>query len=377
MTETPTIVLAAGGTAGHVYPAIALADALKAHGVDVVFAGTSAGTELKIVPRYGYPLTLLPARPFERQSLAGKARAIAAAVHGWLDARAFLRDVGAAAVVGFGGYASVAPLLAARSLHIWTAIHEANWELGRANRLLASHVDCIFTAFDGITARRHRVVGMPVRRGIVELRRSAAPFGPLSVLVMTGTEPSEFMATRVPELLAGIARRGMPLRVIHQTGNAGVDAAAFRYRQLGIRATVAPFFNQIERVYSSVDFVITRAGASSVSEIAVCGLPALLIPHPCAAADHQTGNARMFQRIGGIHWIRERDWNQERVVEWLLPLLKRKDDFLAASNAIRRLGMPQAAETMAAALLEAIRFPKKPSEREAAGEDARRHRSSV
>jgi UDP-N-acetylglucosamine--N-acetylmuramyl-(pentapeptide) pyrophosphoryl-undecaprenol N-acetylglucosamine transferase len=360
MTRVPTVVLAAGGTAGHVYPAIAVADELRTvHGADVIFVGTEQGTEQSIVPRYGYPLELLAGLPFERKSGWGKVRSVASVAGGVFEARSFLKRIGADAVLGFGGYASVAPLLAARSLRIRTAVHEANCELGLANRYLAPRVDRLYSAFDiascGLRRAAARVIGMPVRREILEIRRNVFPlFAPPTVLVMTGTESSHFIATRVPDLIGRIVSGGLPLRVIHQTGDAEAGVVSARYRELGIEATVAPFFHQIEAAYTRADFVIGRAGASSVSEIAVCGIPALLIPHPTAAGDHQTGNARLFERLGGVRWISERDWDAEAIIGWVTPLLQRAETSNEASREIRNIGAPRAAERLASDVLASI-----------------------
>lgn len=347
-----TIALAVGGTAGHVYPAVAVAAELRDAGFEVVFFGARRSIASKIVPHDGFEFVPIAGAPYERTGMAGKLTALTTLPFGFVQARAEIRRRGIAGVIGFGGYPTVAPLVAARSAGIWTAVHEANAQFGRANALLAGHVDRIFAAVDGVHEAAV-VVGVPVRRAIRRVAAEARrpPDGCATILVMSGTEPAPFLNAHVPSLLTSV--RG-PLRVIHQTAGSGDEDVRARYAAASIDADVAPYFEAIEDAYARADLAITRAGASTVAEVALCAIPAILVPNPTVAADHQTRNVRRFEEIGGTHWFAEARWDERAVGATVEQLLHDEGSWCDASTRIRLLARGDAAERIAGTVVAEV-----------------------
>jgi UDP-N-acetylglucosamine--N-acetylmuramyl-(pentapeptide) pyrophosphoryl-undecaprenol N-acetylglucosamine transferase len=179
-------------------------------------------------------------------------------------------------------------------------------------------------------------------------RERVAPAEIPTILVMSGTEPAPFLNAHVPPLLGRLRR---PLRVIHQTAGEHDEDVRARYAAAGIEAEVAPYFDAIETVYARTDLAITRAGASTIAELALCGIPSVLVPNPGVAADHQTENVRAFDRTGGVPWFAERDWHEERVAATVASLLE-PATWREASVRIRGLAAPEAAQRLAGAIID-------------------------
>ncbi|HUP50593.1 MAG TPA: glycosyltransferase [Thermoanaerobaculia bacterium] len=300
------IVLAAGGTAGHVYPAIAVAEELQRRGVDVLFAGTADGLERELLR--GHPLEILPGLPFQRRALAGRAVALLAVPASVLAARRLLRRGGAAAVVGFGGYASVGPVLAARTLGIPAAILEPNAVLGMANRFLARFADRIyigaFTRCDAPAARR---TGLPLRRQILDAAARTISTNGARVLL--------FDDALAPD---------------------GVKV---------LRPGDAP---SIADAYRSCELVIARAGAGTLAEISLLGLPAIVVPLREAAEDHQWLNAEAYRERGAAIVA------SSVTAEMVLGLLDSPEERERLGRAAAALAAPNAARDLVDDLLELI-----------------------
>jgi UDP-N-acetylglucosamine--N-acetylmuramyl-(pentapeptide) pyrophosphoryl-undecaprenol N-acetylglucosamine transferase len=350
-----TIVLAAGGTAGHVYPAVALAEQLAASPRvgRIVFVG-ARGAETDIVPRHGFELVTLPARPFARTSFPAKLGALAALAPSTLNAFRLLRRLRATAVIGFGGYAAVAPVIAGRLSGAWTAIHEANANMGIGNRLAARWARRVYVAHPEATraTARTTVIGMPVRAAIVNAAHHRDVNGAM-VLVMTGTERSRFLETRVPPLLNRV-RRSLPgLRVIHQTAAPSNPNLKQQYAE-NVDVTIGTFFDPIAPLYEKASVAIVRPGASSIAELATCGIPTIVVPDPTVAAGHHDANARLFAARGGVLTVTQQDWDEERVAAGLMHLLTSPEGWSRASSDITRLGAADAARLMAADILSRI-----------------------
>ncbi|MGH6718558.1 MAG: undecaprenyldiphospho-muramoylpentapeptide beta-N-acetylglucosaminyltransferase, partial [Alphaproteobacteria bacterium] len=339
MTGPRPILLAAGGTAGHVYPAIALAAALGRRGIAYAFVTDRRGGALDLGAG-GVAVHVVRAAPLVGRGLAGRFWGAVDLVMGTLAARRLLRDLAPAAVVGFGGYPSVPPVLAATRLGIPTLIHEQNAVLGRANRLLAARVDGIALAFDP-TERlapavrgRARLVGNPVRPEITDL--AAAPYapprngGPFRVLIVGGSQGARVMADVVPAAI-GAVRPGVRerIRVAQQCRPEDVGRLRAAYAGLNVQADCQPFFHDMAVRLGAAHLVIARAGASTVAELAVAGRPAILVPYRFAADDHQTVNARLREAQGGA---------------WAMPEAAFTKDALAA----RLEALADAPETLAA-----------------------------
>lgn len=350
-----TIVLAAGGTAGHVYPAVALAEELAASPrvERVVFVG-ARGAENDIVPRHGFELVTLPARPYARESARAKFAAVAALVPSTMRALGLLRSLRADAVVGFGGYAAIAPVIAGRLTGAWTAIHEANAEMGIGNRIAARWARRIYVAHAEAAHAIERVsaVGMPIRAGIVNVAGHRGANG-ATVLVMSGTERSSFLESRVPPLLNRVRRSVPALRVIHQTAAPANRHLKEQYAA-DVDVTVGTFFDPIAPLYESASVAIVRPGASSIAELATCGIPTIAVPDPTVAAGHHDANARLFAARGGVVVVSESEWSEERVAADVVQLLTSRDAWSRASSRMTGLGAAGASRAMAADILAHI-----------------------
>jgi UDP-N-acetylglucosamine--N-acetylmuramyl-(pentapeptide) pyrophosphoryl-undecaprenol N-acetylglucosamine transferase len=352
------VALAGCGTAGHVYPALAVADAYReSSSVDVIFFGTADGFEELLVPRSGHPLFEVPISRFAGQNILEKAKGLGRLAAAIAEARHTLRDRQVDLVIGFGGYGSVPTLLAARSLGIRTAIHESNTTAGRANKMLGRLVDRIYLGFEAarvdFPAARTLVIGNPVRSDVAALhaepRVAPEPSRPLRVLVTGGSQGSPFLNRRAPELLAGLARQGLAVEVRHQTGSERrLEEVRAAYAASSTRACVMPFIDDMAAAYRWADFAISCAGAATLAELAIAGLPALLVPLASAAQNHQLGNASAFGSATGACWVTEAEWKTEGLAQTVGRLLSDSDAWIRASGRLRSIARPEAAHALAA-----------------------------
>ncbi|HZB93208.1 MAG TPA: undecaprenyldiphospho-muramoylpentapeptide beta-N-acetylglucosaminyltransferase, partial [Stellaceae bacterium] len=305
------IVLAAGGTGGHLFPAEALARELMGRGCRIALVtdrrGQAFGDKLP-----GVALHRIRAGRFGT-GLVSKVVGIAELALGTLEAGRLLRSLAPAAAVGFGGYPSVPTMLAAARQNLPTVIHEQNAILGRANRLLAPRVRRIATAFPELggmrEADRARVVltGNPVRPAIAALRgapyRAPEEDGAFDILILGGSQGARALSQVVPAAFAlmpeALRRR---LRVTQQARAEDLEGVRRAHRASGVAAELAPFFNDVPERLARAHLVISRAGASTMAELAMVGRPAILVPYPHAADDHQTANARALEKAGGA-WV--------------------------------------------------------------------------
>jgi len=377
------IVLAAGGTGGHVFPARALAEALRARGWRLALItdrrGEAFGETLSDVETY----LISAASP--GGGVGGKLRALARLATGLLQARALLRRLKPDAVVGFGGYASVPTMLAAALARLPTIIHEQNAVLGRANRLLAPRVTRIATSFARVDALRPGdaaravLTGNPVRAAIAAIGERpypelAAKSGVLSLLVFGGSQGARVLSDVVPAAAARLcATTRKRLSVTQQCRAEDLERVRAAYRNAGIEATLAPFFEDLPERLAAAHLVIGRAGASTVAELAAAGRPALLVPYPFAADDHQRANARAVDEAGGGWLMPEPGFTAQALAARLESLLGRPAALGEAAAKARLAARPDAAaaladltETVAARRLSGAGAPGGAARREAA-----------
>jgi UDP-N-acetylglucosamine--N-acetylmuramyl-(pentapeptide) pyrophosphoryl-undecaprenol N-acetylglucosamine transferase len=342
------LIVAGGGTGGHLYPGIAVADEVRAAGGEVMFVGTTRGIEARVVPAAGYPLELLEVSGIKRmglvRTLQGLGRVPLALGRSLSIVRKWKPDV----VLGVGGYASGPMVLAAALARYPTAIQEQNSVPGFTNRTLGRFVRAVFTAFEAagpfFPARKVALVGNPVRRKFVESARGpAAPSG--SVLVVGGSQG----ARAVNELVIGaaelLAARGALPPLVHQTGTADADRCLERYRALGLaeRVSVRPFIEDMAGTLAGAGLVIGRAGALTLAELAIVGRPAILIPLPTAADDHQSKNAAEFARAGAAVVLEQQQATGASLAELMSGLLGDEPRREKMAAAMRTLGRPGAA----------------------------------
>lgn len=349
-----TLLFAGGGTGGHVFPMLAVADAVKAlsPSARLVFVGTDKGMETRLVPERGYDLELVKVLPIRGGGLRGALRGIGRAAGSIPDARSIVARIAPQAVFSIGGYAAGPVALAARTLGIPLALAEPNAEAGLANRLIAPFVQRAYIAFP--ESQRYfkpgiaLATGVPIREGF-EPRPYRVPHDGFKVLVIGGSQGAKSLNEAVPRALA---RLGSGVRVVHQCGRAHEEAARALYAELGLteRASVQPFIDDMPRALADADLVIGRAGASAVAEICAVGRPSLLVPYPFAG-DHQKHNAASIAREGAALWIPSAEATPERLAQELGSLLGDPARLIAMSDASRQLGRPQAARAIAQDLL--------------------------
>jgi UDP-N-acetylglucosamine--N-acetylmuramyl-(pentapeptide) pyrophosphoryl-undecaprenol N-acetylglucosamine transferase len=351
MAEHPrTIVVAGGGTGGHLFPGIAVADELRRRdpAVRVVFVGTARGLEGRLVPRAGYELVLLPILPL---NAVGPARAIKGALvlpWGLLKSALAVRRLRPQAVLGVGGYAAGPVTLAAALMGVRTVILEPNARPGFTNRVLrpfVRHAACSYEEARREFGRKGVLTGNPVRGGFASLpsRPHALPH---ALLVFGGSQGSRVINRAVVEALPSLPGPER-LRIVHQTGEAMRDEVAAAYAGRGREAEVLPFLDDMERRLAEADLVVCRAGATTCAELTVAGRASVLVPFAAAADDHQRRNAAALQQAGAAVMVEERDLGGERLARAITSALGEPDRLRRMEDAARALGRPDAAARVA------------------------------
>ncbi|MFZ8984031.1 MAG: undecaprenyldiphospho-muramoylpentapeptide beta-N-acetylglucosaminyltransferase [Steroidobacteraceae bacterium] len=356
-----TVLIMAGGTGGHVFPALAVARVLRSLGHRVVWLGTRRGIEARLVPAEGIPVEWIEVAGLRGKGLLGWLWApfsIAVAV---TQALAALRRVRPDVVLGCGGFASGPGGVAARLTRTPLVIHEQNAVAGLTNRLLARLATRVAEAFPGSfpPAVAVSVIGNPVRADIAALPEPVTRFagrqGPLRLLVFGGSQGAAALNQLLPMAMAGLPPEARP-QILHQTGTSGHAATEARYRELGVEATVQPFIDDMARAYGEADFAVTRSGALTVSELAAAGLGALLVPFPAAVDDHQARNAQYLAEAGAARMIREEDLTPPSLAAALGECLNAgRETCLRMATAARGKSMPGAAERLADMCLQSVR----------------------
>jgi UDP-N-acetylglucosamine--N-acetylmuramyl-(pentapeptide) pyrophosphoryl-undecaprenol N-acetylglucosamine transferase len=350
-----TIIFAGGGTGGHVYPMIAVADAVRtlAPQLRLVFVGTERGMETTVVPQRGYGLELMRVLPIRGGGAGGAFRGMARAASLVPEARALVKRLAPSAVFSIGGYAAGPISLAARSLGVPIALMEPNSVIGLTNRLIAPWVQRAYTAFPESEKHFKQSVilraGVPIRGGFghaAYLPQLAAP----RVLVLGGSQGAKSLNEAVPLALAQAATN---ITVVHQCGAAHEADARRLYAGLGLegRAEVVPFISNMPAALAAADLVIARSGASAVSEICAVGRPSLLIPYPFASGDHQRVNAESLVRAGAALCLPATEATPERIAREIAALFADSARLSRMAERATRLGHPDAAHTIAVDLL--------------------------
>ncbi|MGC9215476.1 undecaprenyldiphospho-muramoylpentapeptide beta-N-acetylglucosaminyltransferase [Acidithiobacillus sp.] len=350
-----SVLIAAGGTGGHVFPALAVADALRAQGVEVTFAGTATGMEARLVPERGYTLHTL-----DMQGLRGKGfrrwlRAPWRVSRAILQARRILRQTRSRVVLGMGGYVTAPVGIAAWTLGRPLCLHEQNAVAGLSNRLLAPLARRVFLGFPGARLARGEWVGNPVREAIHALPTPQERFhdrkGPVRLLIMGGSQGAKVLNAVSAAALSGMTDAERPA-IWHQTGRDHAESTRAAYAQAGIDARVEPFIDDMAAALDWADLALCRAGAATIAELAAAGLGAILIPFPFAVDDHQAANARFLEKAGAARMLRQEGLDALQLRDVLRPLLADPGLRLRWAEAARRQAKGDAAATVAAACIE-------------------------
>lgn len=354
-----TILVMAGGTGGHVFPALATAQCLQIKGVSVHWMGTEKGIESRIVPNAQIPLHTI-----DVQGLRGKGRlslllAPFKLIKAVWQAIKIMRSVSPDVVLGMGGFASGPGAVAARVLRIPLVIHEQNATAGLTNRISAKLAQRILVAFPSAFSSDIRVeqTGNPVRGAILDLpspqERYKQREGAINVLIVGGSLGAKAINDLVPEAFAALSLESRP-NVWHQTGKQHLEATQEKYKALDVSARVDAFIEKMDEAYGWADLVICRSGALTVSELAIAGVPALLIPFPFAVDDHQTANARYLEEAGAAWVIQQADLKKDDLVE----ILHNKVDrgaLLEMALKARSVAKPNASIDVAGICLESMK----------------------
>lgn len=347
----------AGGTGGHVFPALAVAETLRAQGMQVFWIGTPRGMESRLVPQHGFDLEPVRVEGLRGKGLAQILGAPVKLLAALWQARRILRRRAPSVVLGMGGFASGPGGLAARVMGLPLLIHEQNRVPGMTNQWLARIATRVFEAFPGSfpSARRAIATGNPVRQAILDLppprERLPGRRGPARLLVVGGSLGAKALNAVVPQALALIPEQERP-QVRHQAGEQTLGLARQAYADAGVQAEVTPFIDNMAEAYGWADLVVCRAGALTVSELAAAGVGAILVPYPHAVDDHQTGNARVLTDAGAARLALQRDLTAAGLAQQLRGLMADRDALLAMAEAARALARPDAAERIAAACWE-------------------------
>lgn len=357
------IVIAGGGTAGHISPSIAVAHRLREDGASVEFIGSRAGPDASLVTAAGFPFHAVRAAPLRRELSLRSAAAPFVALRSVATARPIVR--GASAVLGMGGYASIAAVLAARSAKVPTVLHEQNAVPGLANRVLARLATAMALTFESSRARlprslRTEITGLPLRREVVEavVDRTALAAegrealdlrsGRATVLVTGGSQGAlhldRTIAGAIP-LLAG--RADLQLLVLTGAANASVlpDGAGVE-TDLVVRSL--PFLDRMELALAVADVAVARAGANTIHELAACAIPSILVPYPHATDDHQLANAKELERAGAAEILLDRELTPEGLARRIEALVDDADRRTAMAAAAAAWARPDADERVAA-----------------------------
>jgi UDP-N-acetylglucosamine--N-acetylmuramyl-(pentapeptide) pyrophosphoryl-undecaprenol N-acetylglucosamine transferase len=357
----PLVVVAAGGTGGHLFPAEALSAALARRGVLVDLVTDERAT------RYGakFParaIHVVPSATFRARNPVSLLGTTAVLTYGLARAYALLGRLKPAAVIGFGGYPTIPPVLAGSLRGIPTLIHEQNGVLGRANRLLSGRVRAIATSFPGVLerepvlARKATHTGNPVRPVVIDAARTpyspVEPTGPLRLLVFGGSQGARIMAEIVPPAIrllpADLRER---LVIVQQARDEDLKNVGDAYARLGVKAEIAPFFSDLPARIAQAHVIVSRSGASTIAELAAIGRPAILVPLPHALDQDQLANAAMLERAGGAICVNQKAFTSEWLAGEIVRLARTPEKLAAMAAAARSVGAADAADRLAALVL--------------------------
>lgn len=362
MSDAPRFLIAGGGTGGHIIPALAIADELQSrYGAEILFVGTARGLESRLVPQGGYPLELIRAGQLNNVSLATRARTLLDLPLGLLQCLSLLRRFRPGAVIGVGGYASGPAMGAAILLGLPTLAFEPNAVPGLANRLIGQRVKAAAVNFAPAARyfRGAQVTGIPVRAEFFRLPPRPVGARP-NLLIFGGSQGARVLNTTMPQIAAALLADVPGLTILHQAGARHAESTLAAYHASGAppdRWQVAAFLDDMPQRFAAADLVLARSGASTVAELAAAGKPAVLIPFPQAADDHQRRNAEVMAQAGAAELLLEADLTPQTLERLLAGLLAQPEALRSMSDKARSLAHPDAAERIAAMAVAMARRP--------------------
>ncbi len=340
------VILAGGGTGGHLFPGLAVAREFQRRDVmtQILFVGTSQGIEARVVPQEGFRLERLAVRGLKGRGVRGLWQALYGIPASLLQSFAVIRDFCPDVILGLGGYASGPLVLAGKLKRIRCAILEQNLRPGFTNKLLSRLVDRVFTAYaesaSYFPGAHVLETGNPVRwRKLPEVEKSHK----FTLLIFGGSLGAHRINTAAVDALRNLTDLVAELRIIHQTGQVDLTAVKKAYAGFSFEAEVTPFIDKMDEIYAAADLIVCRAGATTVAELTAFGKAAILVPFPYAIYDHQRTNAEALERRGAAEVILDEDLNGEILATRIRTLMRNPSKVAAMADAARLLGRPEAA----------------------------------
>lgn len=371
------VIIAGGGTGGHVFPGIAIADEISRREelAEVIFVGTEHGIERSVVPQEGYSIRFLRAEGIVGKSIVKKLRAGITVALSILDSYRIINELKPEAIIGVGGYASFGMVLTGRLLSIPTMITEQNSIPGLANKILGRFVDAIcITYHESLTffpKEKTFITGNPIRQEIVKGERDKAydlfslDKNRFTILVFGGSAGATKINKAICDSFNYLTDLKDQIQFLHQTGRSDIEWVKESYRKWGFKGTVTPFIYEMPEAYAVSDLVISRAGATTLSEITAIGRPAILIPYPFAAARHQEENARKLTEIGAAKMILDDDLSGEILSEEIKKLFGNNNLRKEMERIVRSVGRPDAARQIVDILMSLCKKSLKPNNADA------------
>jgi UDP-N-acetylglucosamine--N-acetylmuramyl-(pentapeptide) pyrophosphoryl-undecaprenol N-acetylglucosamine transferase len=365
-------MIAGGGTGGHLFPGLAIAEEFKKRDstTEIVFVGTEHGIEARVLPREGYPLKFVRAEGIVEKSFFKKVRAIGKGFLSLLDSYRILKTVMPDMVIGVGGYASGAVVLVAHMKSVPTMIHEQNSVPGTANRILGGFVDQIcVTCQESLSVfplGKTILTGNPIRSKILRGEREASlrlfslDKEMFTVFVFGGSSGAQSINRSMVSALNVLGDLRANIQFLHQTGEKDYESVRDAYRKAGFKGTVAPFIYQMAEAYAAADMVISRAGATTLAEITALGKPSLLVPYPYSAGRHQEFNAIKLREMGAAFVVFDKEMNGEVLARYIREMFENDSTRKDMQRASRGLGRPDAGSRIVDIALSLMRnFPAK------------------
>ncbi len=356
MSDIKKVIVMAGGTGGHIYPALACAHSFKEKGLDVEWLGSKGGMEEMLVPEYDINLHSLSIKGVRGKGVFGLLMAPFRILHAIGQAIAVLQKTKPDVVLGMGGFVAGPGGVAAKLLRIPLVIHEQNAIAGTTNTLLAKVATLKLQAFDGALSGG-LTVGNPVRQDLLSQkvrtpRNDSAR--PLRLLVVGGSLGAKAINEIMPQVLSNwhFSQR---LDVWHQTGNRNFDEVVDLYREADVDARIEPYLDNMDQAYYWADVVLCRAGAMTISELAIAGLPSILVPYPYAIDDHQTENARYLEKVGGAYLLPQSELTYEKVLSLLSTFIDSEEPLLQMGEEAKKMAHPNATQDVVAHCLRLIK----------------------
>lgn len=351
------VLIIAGGTGGHIFPALAVAELLKSEGDAVFWLGSDVGLEKSLTPKY-FPLICINARRLRGKGWLAYLNAPWQLLKSLWQAYKAIKQINPDVALAMGGYVSAPGGLAAKLAGVPLVIHEQNAIAGYTNRLLAKFANAVLAAYPGVFAKAAgaSVIGNPVRAEIHQIplphSRMAERRGPLRILVLGGSQGARALNRFMVKFVQDFTDLAGQVEIRHQTGKYDYEEVNRTYLRLEARAHAQAFIENMAEAYAWADLLICRAGALTVAEIAAAGIASIFVPFPAAVDDHQWHNARVLEQAGAAIILREQEWDVAKVSEWVKTFLQNRDILLSMAQKARECAHPNAAMQVAQVLKE-------------------------